>query len=900
MRDWNAIVRARLAALGGRPPDDGLVEEFAAHLAQVYEDARASGLDEETARGRALELLERGDLWRRTIEARRPTVTQQIVIWSRQEPPPPAREGFMSLSTLTRDARHAVRVLVRSPMFSLIAVLTFAVGIGVNTAVFNVVNSVLLRPLPYPEYDRITLLWMDNRREGIKEDITSWPTYVDWRDQNTTYEHMAGFRPTAFSLTGAGEPERLQGAMVTANFFDVMKVQPLMGRLFTPDHETPGRDAVVLLSHGLWQRRFGGVNDVLGRTIGLGGRQYEIIGVMPPALRWPDKAEVWTPLAPNEQTRQARGGFWLPVIGRMKPGISPGQAQTEMSQIGDRLEKQYPSNAGFGVNVVPLERQMVGHIQRPLLILLGAVGFVLLIACANLANLMLGRTAARRKELAIRTALGAGRGRLIRQIVTETAVLALAGGALGVLLAWWATQFFVSLGGDTIPRGEAITIDMRVLLFALVLSMASALVAGVIPALQASRPRVVDHLREGAREGAGGASRRTRGILVATEVALAVILLTGAGLLIRTLWTMQQMERGFRPEHVAMMTVSPPGSTYPGPPEVRQFWSRLLERVRALPGVTAAATGTALLQPLVTNSGVFAIEGKPPVPPNERVEYPTESVSPEYFETVGMTLASGRNFNDLDVPESTPVVVINETFARTGWPGQDPLGRRIKPGSNPNSETPWLTVVGVIRDAHRAAVTRPIRPEIYFATSQRTPRTQTVFIRTAGDPDAIVSAVRRELQAIDPQLPLFAVTTAERAIAETLTQPRFQAVLLTVFAGIALLLATIGIYGVTSNAVSQRTQEVGIRMAMGAGRLDVLWLILRQHLRPAIAGLATGIAGALLLGRFLQSLLFGVGATDPATFAMVSIVLLVVAVAACLIPARRVTRVDPLVALRSE
>ncbi len=806
----------------------------------------------------------------------------------------------MSLAALGRDARHAVRVLARSPLFSLIAVLTFASGIGVNTAVFNVVNSVLLKPLPYPEYDRITLLWMDNRREGIKEDITSWPNYVDWRDQSTSYAQMAAFRPTAFSLTGAGEPERLQGAMVTANFFDVMKVQPVMGRLFTAEHETPGRDAVVLLSHGLWQRRFGGANDVLGRTIGLGGRQYEIIGVMPRTLTWPDKAEAWAPLAPSEQTRQARGSFWLPVIGRMKPGISAQQAQTEMSQIGDRLEKQYPSQQGFGVNVVSLEQQLVGHIERPLLILLGAVGFVLLIACANLANLMLGRTTARRKELAIRTALGAGRARLIRQIVTETAVLAFVGAAIGVALAYWATQFFVALGGDTIPRGNAIAIDLRVLLFALVLSVASALVAGLIPALQASRHRVVDHLREGAREGAGGASRRTRGVLVAAEVALAVILLTGAGLLIRTLWTMQNVERGFRPAQVAMMTVSPPGSTYPGPPEVRQFWARLLERVRALPGVESAATGSGLLQPLVTNSGVFAIEGKPPVPPNERVEYPTESVSPGYFETVGMTIASGRNFNDQDVPDGLPVVIINETFARTGWPGQDPLGRRIKPGSDPNSQTPWLTIVGVIRDAHRAAVTRPIRPEIYFSTSQRTPRTQTLFVRTAGDPDAIASSVRRELQALDPQLPLFGVTTAERAVAETLTQPRFQAVLLAGFAGIALLLATIGIYGVTSHAVSQRTQEVGIRMAMGASRLDVLWLILRQHLRPALAGLAAGVIGALALGRFLQSLLFGVGATDPATFVLVSIVLLVVAFLACLIPARRVTRVDPLVALRSE
>ena len=880
---WQTVVRERLIGLGRGAPDDALVEELAAHLAQAYEEAREDGQTDERARQRALAMLDASDLLRTTMAAR----------------PPAPRGAWMTPVNLVGDVRFALRMLFRAPGFSLVAVLTFAVGIGINTAVFNVVNGVLLRPLPYPDADRITMLWMDNRRQGIKEDITSYPNYLDWRNQSASYEQMAAFTPTAFSLSGAGEPERLIGASVTANFFDVMQLAPLLGRVFTAANETPGQDTVVVLSHGLWQRRFGGANDVLGRTLTLSGRPYEVIGVMPPTLAWPDDAELWRPLAPVEQQRQARGSFWLPVIGRLKPGVSVEQAQTEMNQIAHRLEEQYPNNRGFGVYVVTLQQQLVGNIERALVVLMASVGFVLLIACANLANLMLGRTAARRKELAIRTALGATRDRLIAQIVTETFVLALIGAALGVGLAYWVTGFFVTLGGDSIPRQDAIAMDVRVLGFALVLATIAALVAGLVPALQASRRKLVEHLREGARAGTAASSRRTRNLLVGAEVALAIVLLTGAGLLIRTLWTMQQAERGFEARNVAMMTVSLPSATYVTPADVRIFYARLLERLRAIPGVTAAATGTGVLQPLVTNSGIFTIEGKPLPPPEERVEYPIEIVSPGYFETVGMRIVRGRGFTEADQPDAPPAVVINETFARTGWPNQDPIGRRIRAGDD-DSQAPWATVVGVMRDAHRSDVTRTIRPEIYLSASQITPRTQTVLIRAAGDPIAIVPSVRRQLQTLDPQLPIFDVTTLEREVAETLNQPRFQAVLLGGFAAIALLLATIGIYGVTSHAVSQRTQEVGIRMAMGAARWDVLRMILLQHLRPAVVGLVVGIVGAVALSQFVRSLLYGVSATDPVTFAFVSVVLLAVAALACFVPARRATRVDPLVALRNE
>ncbi len=483
----------------------------------------------------------------------------------------------MTSSAFVRDGRHALRALLRTPAFTAIAAATFGLGIGVNTAVFSVFNGVVLRPLAYPDPDRIAMVWMDNRQQGIKEDITSWPNYMDWRNQNSSFAVMAGFTDAAFNLTGADEPERLQGAQATANFFEVMGIQPLFGRLYTEANETPGNDGVVLLSYGLWQRRFGGTAGVLGKTMNLNGRAFEIIGVMPATLQVPAEAQLWKPLAPDEGTRNARSAFWLPVIGRLKPAISVEQAQTEMTGIATRLEQTYPSNQGFGINVVPLHRQLVGDIERSLVVLLAAVGFVLLIACANLGNLMLGRTAARRKELAIRTALGAGRGRLVRQIITEALVLAAIGSALGLMFAWWATRLFIRIGGDSIPRPDAIAIDARVMVFTLGIAIVAALFAGIVPALQASRPAVVDNLREGGREGGQGASRRTRHVLIAAEVALAFVLLAGAGLLLRTLWSMQNVDRGFSPTRIATMRLSLPGALYAGPPDVRAFYSRLLE-----------------------------------------------------------------------------------------------------------------------------------------------------------------------------------------------------------------------------------------------------------------------------------------------------------------------------------
>jgi predicted permease len=483
--------------------------------------------------------------------------------------------------------------------------------------------------------------------------------------------------------------------------------------------------------------------------------------------------------------------------------------------------------------------------------------------------------------------------------VTETFVLAIAGSALGLLLAFWITEFFVSIGGEAIPRAETIGIDARVLLFTLALAVASALLAGLLPSVHATRSGLREHLQEGGRESATGGSRRTRSTLIAAEVALAFVLLAGAGLLVRTLWSMQQVDRGFDPRGIAVMTLSLPQALYAEASDVRSFYARLLEKVRTLPGVESAATTTGILQPLVTTSGIYHIEGKPDPPPGQQIEYPIEVVSPGFFETLRIRLAAGRTFSEQDHADAPRAVVVNETFARLAWPDQDPLGRRIKSGTA-ESQSPWLTVIGVIKDIRRADVTRAIRPELYLSALQVTPRTQTLIVRTAGDPNQILSAVRREVQGLNPQLPLFATGTLEGELAGTLSQPRFRAVLLAGFALIALILASIGIYGVTAHAVHQRTQEVGVRMALGAQRRDVLLLVLRQHVKPALIGVGLGLAGALALARFMESMVYGVRPTDPLTLAAMAVGLLAVAVAACWIPARRATKVDAIVALRNQ
>ncbi|MGH9815260.1 MAG: ABC transporter permease [Candidatus Acidiferrales bacterium] len=801
-----------------------------------------------------------------------------------------------------QDVKYGARMLAKSPGFSVVAVLTLALGIGANTAIFSVTNAVLFRPLPYAEPDRITLVWMDNRPMGMKEDITSWPNYTDWRDRNRSFEHMAGVRSGASNLTGVHEPQRIQLARTTANFFDVMGMVPAFGRAFSAENEQPGSDNVVVLSYGMWQSHFGGDTNALGKTVHLDGAACEIIGVMPAGFAFPADAQLWRPLAPAENLRQSRGAFWLPVIGRLKPGVSVAQAQADMDAIGRVLEQEFPNtNSGMGVNLVPLHQQMTGDVRTPLLVLFAAVGFVALIACANTANLLLARATLRTREMAVRAALGATRMRLIRQTLTESLLLGLSGGIAGLAVAFAALRLLMLVGPADMPRAEGIEIDGMVLAFTAALSVLTGVLFGLLPSAQASHPGLSESLKEGGRGSGTLYGVRARSLLVLSEVALSVILLVGAGLMLRSLWHMLQVDRGFHTDNTHAMSLSLPSQKYREAADVRSFYGRMLEDVRALPGVESAALTTGVFMEALPNSTVFTIEGRPPDPPGQFIEVPFDMVSVGYFETLQVAPVAGRVFNESDQAESLRVAMINQSMQETFWPGQDPLGKRFS-FDNPGPDARWITVVGVIRDLRRRDDLRAaIRPEIYLAHAQSPQRRMTLLVRSAGANGAgVPAAVRSIVGRIDPEQPLFGVTTLAEMQARTVTLPRFTAILLGLFAGVALLLAVVGLYGVLAYSVSRRRHEIGIRMALGAQRADVVRLVLRSGLGMTLGGLALGVIGAAILTRWMESQLFGITPTDPWTFVMVAATFVSVALLACYVPARTASRVDPVIALRYE
>jgi putative ABC transport system permease protein len=802
------------------------------------------------------------------------------------------------MRTFLQDLRYGARMLVKQPGFTLIALLTLSIGIGANTAIFSVVNSLLLRPLPYSESEQLTWVWMDNRPEGIREDITSWPNFEDWRAQNQSFQAMAGVRDRRFNLTGAGEPEELYGANVSPNFFELMRVSPARGRGFNADEEHEGRDQVVVIGHDLWQRRFGGDANIVGQTLSLSGQPHTIIGVMPPGFQFPNKTEVWKPLAPDAQTRTARGSFWLPVIGRLKPGVTRAQAQTDMAGIAQRLEQQYPNtNTGFGVNVVLMHEQLVGKMRTALWVLLGAVGCVLLIACANVANLLLARAATRQKEVAIRAALGASRGRVVRQLLTESVLLAAAGGVLGLLLARWGLDALVAFAPSDLPRAESISIDRRVLFFTLGLSLLTGLVFGLAPALQSSKLGLGEVLKEGGRS-SGGGGRHTRSVLVVAEIALALVLLVGAGLLLKSSWRLQQVNPGFNPERVLKVRLSLPPSKYPEGTNVVAFYQQLLERLRALPGVKAAGVTSSVLLYKVHNSAGISIEGRPAPSGGSRPELPLDSVSPSYFQVLGMQLIQGRNFTEQDKRDGLPVAIVNETMARRFWPDEDPIGKRFTFGYGPQAR--WLTVVGVVRDSRRQGLDAPIRIESFLPYAQRPLRAMEVVLRTTDDPLTMARTVRSAVWSLDGDLPVSEIQTVEQMVGARVASRRFNLLLLGLFALVAVLLAAVGIYGVMSYSVTQRAHEIGIRMALGAQTRAVLSLVIGQGMRLALLGVGIGLAAAVGLTRLMAGLLFGVSATDPMTFGAIALLLVGIALLACYLPARRATKVDPMIALRCE
>src|SRR6266404_2246691 len=805
------------------------------------------------------------------------------------------------METLLQDLRYTVRVLLKKPAFTAIVVLALAIGIGANTAIFSVVNAILLRPLPYKNFDRISMVWMDNPKLGVAEDWHSYPNYVDYKLQNQVYEDMAAFNNRSFNLTGVGDPIRILGAWNTASLFSVLGVEPLMGRVFTEEEEEPGKDLVVVLSNGLWRSRFGSNPNAIGQAISMNGANRIVIGVMPPGFSFPDKrTEVWVPLALSPQRKQARSVISYKAVGRLKPGVSMAQARADMGAIAKRLDEQY-SQSDYGVNLVFLRDQETRTVKPALMVLLGAVAFVLLIACANVANLLLAQAAIREREIAIRLALGARRWRIVRQLLTESAVLGLVGGAAGLLMAVWGLNVLVALSPGDIPRFDQAGIDGRVLAFTLTVSLLTGLIFGLVPSLQASKPDLNNTLKEGGRGATGGAGGlRVRNLLVVSEIALSLVLLVGAGLLIRSFMRLQQFDLGFNPNNLATMRIQLPGTKYREPAQVDAFYKQLLERIESVPGVKSVGAISDLFLTDTPNSTNFSIEGRPVPIGADSIEVPLDSVSPGYFRAMGIPLLSGREFDDRDVRNSTPVVIVNETFVRRFFADEEPLGKRFVYGQSGPANNNWITIVGVVGDMRRTGFDRPVRPETFLPQSQNPSATLTIVARTAVDPVFLSNTLRGEVWAIDNDQSVYDLKSMDQTLSEMSSQRRFNMLLLGVFAALALTLAAVGIYGVMSYSVAQRTHEIGVRMALGARGTDVLGMVVRRGMVLALAGIGAGLIGAVALTRLLSSLLYGVSATDPLTFVVIPIVLSGVALGACFVPARSATKVDPMVALRYE
>jgi putative ABC transport system permease protein len=809
------------------------------------------------------------------------------------------------METLLQDIRYGVRMLAKNRIFTLVALLTLALGIGANTAIFSVVNAIVFRPLPYASPNQLVGVWTKDVQRPGSQYPTSLPIFRDWEQQSQSFSGFAAYASNRFHVSGNEGPDEIRGLFATSNFFDVMGVRPVLGRAL---QSTDERQYVVVLGDALWRRRFNADPNILGKTISLNSETYTIIGVMPPSFRFPaPDVEVWGSLAPVyalASGEKSTVGDWINnrslrgyrVVARLKDGVIVSQAQGEMNTISERLAKDYPdSSGGTGVVLVPLHTQIVGTYQKPLVILLVVVGFILLIACANVANLMMARTAARDREIAIRRAMGAGRFRLIRQLLTESVLLAVLGGTLGVLLATWGVQILLSFTPKEIPRLEAVSVDRWALLFTFAVSIGTGVLFGLAPAWHARNLSLNETLREGGRGIAGQARvRRMRGLLVVSEIALAVILLVGAGLMLKSFQRLSDVDPGFNPDHLLTMSVALQFINYQDAAKQVAFFQTALERVRSLPGVVAAGASTSLPPIYIQNSNGFTIEGRPEQPgtvPPSAIYIPA---TPGFIEALQLPLVAGRTITDADTAQAPGVVVINKTLATRFFPNEDPVGKRMTTGGIQR------TIVGVVGDAKYQGLGLEAGPQTYVPHAQSPFPGMRVIVRTSTDPLSLVGAVRRQIQSVDSEEGPTRFATMEQLVSESVSQPRFNAFLIGLFAVLAFILSAIGIYGVVNYEVTQRTGEIGIRMALGAKSADVLRLILRQGLVLTVAGLLAGVAGAFALTRFLSGLLFEVKPTDPMTYVVVSVLLGVVALAACLIPARRATKVDPLVALRYE
>ena len=814
------------------------------------------------------------------------------------------------------DIRYALRVLRKSPGFALIVVLALALGIGANTAIFSVVNAVLLRALPFPDAGHIVMVWSPNPQIvlGVDELPPSAADFADWRRQNQVFERLAAVNSRQFNLTGEGEPEREGGAEITADFFPVLGVKPQRGRWFTAEEDQPGK-RVAVISHALWQRRYGSDTGIIGRQITIDGQGHTVVGVMPPGFQFPRTSEmpnfysfaahtdIWVPFGWDASKWNNRGSHDLIAIARLKPGVSLERAQSEMAAIEKRLSEQYNDSRGWGAKLVPLRDQIVGSTRVALWTLLGAVGFVLLIACANVAKIVLSRATGRQKEMAIRTAVGASRMRVARQLLTESVLLGVAGGILGLVLASVGIDVLLSIAPADIPRMEGVGIDGRVLAFTALISVVTGLLFGVAPALQMSSSKLNETMKESGRgSSAGVVSGRFRGALVVGEVALALMLLVGAGLLLKSFVRLAHVDPGFRAHATVTIDVTLPGFKYPTEQKQASFFQQVINRVAALPGVqTVGAISRLPLGNSAEEVEAFTIEGKAS-PSGQPLQAEYRVCTADYFRALGVPLVRGRWLTNADAEGRPRVAVVNEELARQYFPGEDPIGKRAKIGFH-GSTNPWLTIVGIVHDVKHNSLAAPAPPQIYVSYLQSPDTQMTLVIRTAGDPLQVVAAVRNEVRSVDPDQPVANVRTMDQIVAASVARPRFNMLLLGIFAGVALVLAAVGLYGVISYSVGQRAHEIGIRMALGAKRSDVLGMVLRQGMILVAAGLVIGLGAAMLMSRVLgslSSLLYDVSSTDPMILAGVVLILAATAMAACTMPALKATRVDPVTALRCE
>ncbi|HZP47233.1 MAG TPA: ABC transporter permease [Vicinamibacterales bacterium] len=880
MRRLRGWIRRAVAPIAGGRSDADIDAELRSHLELHTDDNIRAGMTPDEARRRAWIALG-------GVERSRDAYRDQ--------------RGFPMLDAIVRDIRHAARALVKSPGFTTTAIAILGLGIGANAAIFSVVNAVVLRPLPFPDASRLVRVWHTPPREqfpGVTRFSVSPANYLDWQAESTAFEHMAVYGYREANLTGRGEPDALQGAGVSSEFFEVLRAAPILGRVLGPGDEDPVRSHVVVLGEHIWRTRFGADPSFVGQAVTLNGEPYTVVGVLADRMRFPLRADVWLPLAWNAEERAVRGNHNYLVVARLKATADVRQANAELATISQRLERQYPADdKGWGAIVLPLQQDIVSDVRVGLLVLLGAVACVLLIACANLANLLLARGLGRSREIAIRAAVGASRARIVQQLLVESSLLAASGAAVGLAAAAWSIGLITKSFGATLPRASEVALDGRVLLYTCIVAIVTGLLAGVAPAWRMTRGDAGEALKQGmGRGGSHAGERRVRNVLVTAEVALALILLVGAGLLIRTLAQLRAVNPGIDPHHVVTMGVVLSRAEY-DKPQRAQFSDEMLRRVRALPGVEAAATIDSLPVDDGGSMQPVAIEGDAPRPLSEQPEMAVRAITPGYLDTVRMRLRDGRDFTDADRDGRPPVVLVSASTAHRFWPGRSPVGQRLVLGlldSQPRE------VVGVVSDVKVHGLQSTDTQTIYVPYAQVRQGYETLVVRSAGDPMGVVPAVVGAIRSINPGQPVVDIATMDSVIGESIAQQRFAMRLLSAFASLALLLGAIGIYGVLSYGVRQRITEIGIRMALGARALDVVRMVIVEGLKPTIVGVAIGVAGALALGQALSSLVFGVTPRDAATFVVVSMVVLGVGLVASIVPAYRATRVDPLLALRAD